>query len=33
MHRRYDSTNIPIELLRTLVTVSELGTLTKAADA
>ncbi|MGN6462247.1 MAG: LysR family transcriptional regulator [Pseudolabrys sp.] len=33
MHRRYDATNIPIELLRTLVTVSELGTLTKAADA
>ena len=33
MHRRYDSTNIPIELLRTLVTVSELGTLTKAANA
>jgi len=33
MHRRYDATNIPIELLRTLVTVSELGTLTRAAEA
>ena len=32
MHRRYDAANIPIELLRTLVTVAEVGTLTKAAD-
>lgn len=33
MHRRYDSANIPIELLRSFVAISELGTLTKAADA
>lgn len=32
MHRRYDAANIPIELLRTLVTIAEVGTLTRAAD-
>jgi DNA-binding transcriptional LysR family regulator len=32
MHRRYDSTNIPIELLRSFVAIAELGSLTKAAD-
>jgi DNA-binding transcriptional LysR family regulator len=32
MHRRYDTANIPIELLRTLVAVADLGTLTKAAN-
>jgi len=31
MHHRYDTANIPIELLRTLVSVADLGTLTKAA--
>jgi len=31
MHRRYDTANIPIELLRTLVSVADVGTLTKAA--
>jgi DNA-binding transcriptional LysR family regulator len=31
MQRRYDTANIPIELLRTLVSVADLGTLTKAA--
>lgn len=32
MHRRYDSTNIPIELLRSFVAIAELGSLTKAAE-
>jgi molybdate transport repressor ModE-like protein len=33
MHHRYDKSNIPIELLRTLVAISEAGSFTKAADA
>ena len=32
MHHRYDKSHIPIELLRTLVAVSELGSFTKAGD-
>jgi DNA-binding transcriptional LysR family regulator len=32
MHRRYDSTNIPIELLRSFVTIAEFGSMTKAAE-
>jgi DNA-binding transcriptional LysR family regulator len=33
MHHRYDKTNIPIELLRTLVAIAELGSFTKAGSA
>ena len=33
MHHRYDKTNIPIELLRTLAAIAELGSFTKAGDA
>ena len=33
MHHRYDKTNIPIELLRALVAIAELGSFTKAGDA
>src|SRR3954468_25032048 len=33
MHHRYDKSNIPIELLRTLVAISDTGSFTKAADA
>lgn len=32
MHHRYDKSNIPIELLRTLVTISDLGSFTKAGQ-
>jgi DNA-binding transcriptional LysR family regulator len=32
MHRRYDSINIPTEILRTLIVVQESGSFTKAAD-
>jgi DNA-binding transcriptional LysR family regulator len=30
MHRRYDGINIPIEIVRTLVTITDLGSFTKA---
>src|SRR6202050_3106294 len=33
MHRRYAKKNIPIELLRALVTIVDTGSYTKAADA
>jgi len=33
MHHRYDKTNIPIELLRTLVAIADLGSFTKAGGA
>ena len=33
MHHRYEKSNIPIELLRTFVAISEAGSFTKAADA
>jgi DNA-binding transcriptional LysR family regulator len=32
MHHRYEKSNIPIELLRTLVAISEAGSFTKAAE-
>lgn len=32
MHRRYDRINIPIELLRTVVAIAELGSFTKAGE-
>jgi len=32
MHRRYQPLNIPIEIVRTVVAISETGSLTKAAD-
>src|ERR1700755_3185084 len=32
MHRRYQHLNIPIEIVRTVVAISETGSLTKAAD-
>src|ERR1700756_4120325 len=33
MHRRHANKNIPIELLRALVTIVDTGSFTKAADA
>jgi DNA-binding transcriptional LysR family regulator len=33
VHRRYDKMNIPIELLRTLATIAELGSFTRAGNA
>jgi len=32
MHRRYDSANVPIELLRTLVAIADHGSFTRAAE-